>query len=266
MTVSTRNVEPFIQRWAASGAAERANYQLFLTELCSLLDVPPPEPTRPDDADNAYVFERNVHFVEDDGSTSIGRIDLYKRGAFVHEQGLVSVLRQIHDDLDAAVFAAYGWPLTLSDDEILERLVALNAERAAEEARGLVRWLRPEFQNPAGGGAKQQGLSLVEEEGEEGVRASRRGKGSGDLESGSRQAGSLSHGREAGGVKHAWPKGRAAQAKAVLAVLRDCPGPVTAEELAQRFTHAHRESLDELLQALVTLGQGRRTRGGKYTY
>jgi hypothetical protein len=28
----------------------------------------------------------------------------------IHEQGLVSVLRQIHDDLDTAVFAAYGWP------------------------------------------------------------------------------------------------------------------------------------------------------------
>ena len=27
-----------------------------------------------------------------------------------HEQGLVSVLKQIHDDLDAAVFDAYGWP------------------------------------------------------------------------------------------------------------------------------------------------------------
>ena len=65
----------------------------------------------------------------------------------IHEQGLVSVLKQIHDELDAAVFDAYGWPVTLTDEEILERLVALNAERAAEEARGLIRWLRPDFQN-----------------------------------------------------------------------------------------------------------------------
>jgi hypothetical protein len=78
-------VNSFIHRWATSGAAERANYQLFLTELCSLLDVPPPDPTRPDDADNAYVFEHNVHFKENDGSTTIGRIDLYKRGAFLLE-------------------------------------------------------------------------------------------------------------------------------------------------------------------------------------
>ena len=44
----------------------------------------------------------------------------------------------------------YGWPEGLSDDEILHRLVALNRERAAEEARGHIRWLRPDYQNPAG--------------------------------------------------------------------------------------------------------------------
>jgi len=27
----------------------------------------------------------------------------------IHEQGLVSVLRQIHEELDAAVADAYGW-------------------------------------------------------------------------------------------------------------------------------------------------------------
>jgi hypothetical protein len=43
----------------------------------------------------------------------------------IHEQGLVSVLRQIHDDLDAAVAEAYGWPANLSDEEILTRLVTL---------------------------------------------------------------------------------------------------------------------------------------------
>ena len=57
-------------------------------------------------------------------------------------------MKQIHEDLDVAVFDAYGWPRELSDDHVLERLVALNKERASEEARGLVRWLRPEFQCP----------------------------------------------------------------------------------------------------------------------
>ena len=72
----------------------------------------------------------------------------------------MSVLRQLHDDLDAAVFAAYGWPATLTDAEILERLVALNAERAKEEAAGLIRWLRPEYQNPGGLQAHQPSLAV----------------------------------------------------------------------------------------------------------
>lgn len=35
-----------------------------------------------------------------------------------------------HRRLDAAVFAAYGWPADLDDEAILERLLALNLERA----------------------------------------------------------------------------------------------------------------------------------------
>jgi len=38
-----------------------------------------------------------------------------------------------HKKLDAAVAAAYGWPPDLTDDQVLERLLALNLERAAEE-------------------------------------------------------------------------------------------------------------------------------------
>ena len=41
-------------------------------------------------------------------------------------------------------------PTTSATNKILERLVALNGERAAEEKRGFVRWLRPKFQNPQG--------------------------------------------------------------------------------------------------------------------
>jgi type II restriction/modification system DNA methylase subunit YeeA len=36
-----------------------------------------------------------------------------------------------HRDLDAAVAAAYGWPVDLTDEQILERLFKLNQERAA---------------------------------------------------------------------------------------------------------------------------------------
>lgn len=41
-----------------------------------------------------------------------------------------------HKKLDEAVFAAYGWSPSLSDEEILAKLLALNLERAAEEAKG----------------------------------------------------------------------------------------------------------------------------------
>jgi type II restriction/modification system DNA methylase subunit YeeA len=37
-----------------------------------------------------------------------------------------------HRKLDEAVFDAYGWPADLSDEQILERLLALNLERAAD--------------------------------------------------------------------------------------------------------------------------------------
>ena len=40
-----------------------------------------------------------------------------------------------HKKLDAAVAAAYGWPADLSDEAILEKLLALNLERATEEAK-----------------------------------------------------------------------------------------------------------------------------------
>jgi hypothetical protein len=40
-----------------------------------------------------------------------------------------------HKKLDAAVAAAYGFPVDLTDEQILERLLALNLERAAEEAK-----------------------------------------------------------------------------------------------------------------------------------
>lgn len=95
----------------------------------------------------------------------------------IHEQAL-ALLRELHDELDRAVFAAYGWddlaaqlvgkpgattPLpdkpeaqAEAEEELLRRLVALNAERAAEEARGLVRWLRPEYQNPSAAVAPEQ--------------------------------------------------------------------------------------------------------------
>jgi type II restriction/modification system DNA methylase subunit YeeA len=45
-----------------------------------------------------------------------------------------SWLAEAHRKLDAAVFAGYGWPVTLTNAELLERLLALNHERAAANA------------------------------------------------------------------------------------------------------------------------------------
>ena len=87
-----------------------------------------------------------------------------------HEAGLISVLAEIHDDIDRATFSAYGWsdlaPALVgkpggtvpsdhktdaqleAEEELLRRLVALNLERAEEEKKGLIRWLRPDYQIP----------------------------------------------------------------------------------------------------------------------
>jgi len=79
-------LEPFIANWSdRDGGQELANYVSFLNELCDLLGVGRPHPASHITDKNAYVFERAVTFRTPDGGTSPGRIDLYKRGAFVLE-------------------------------------------------------------------------------------------------------------------------------------------------------------------------------------
>ncbi len=78
-------VAAFIARWRDASGTELANYQLFVVELALLLGVPTPEPAREDTRENAYVFERRVTLARGDGSSSEGRIDCYRRGAFVLE-------------------------------------------------------------------------------------------------------------------------------------------------------------------------------------
>jgi hypothetical protein len=167
----------------------------------------------------------------------------------IHEQGLVSVLKQIHDDLDAAVFDAYGWPHTLTDEEILERLVALNAERAEEERRGLVRWLRPEFQNPGGTTpASQTAIALEADEDEAGEVASPATK---ELPK--------------------WPKLLRDQVAAVRDLFALAGRPVhalSANDISSSFKGAKKAEIAAVLDALAALGillsfdtpQGRRWR------
>lgn len=61
------SVQAFIDRWESATGTERANYQLFLTELCELLELPRPEPATGETEDNTYVLERRVTFAHADG-------------------------------------------------------------------------------------------------------------------------------------------------------------------------------------------------------
>ena len=77
--------DEFVERWQRSGGAEMANSQLFLTELCDLIGVAHPDSTTSDTTANNYVFEKAVEFNNGDGTTSRGRVDLFKTGCFVLE-------------------------------------------------------------------------------------------------------------------------------------------------------------------------------------
>jgi hypothetical protein len=158
----------------------------------------------------------------------------------IHEQGLVSVLKQIHDDLDIAVFDAYGWPHDLTDEQVLERLVALNAERTAEERSGLVRWLRPDFQNPQGEKAGQR--ALVAAGGKKTV------KGTGTK-----------------APPAAWPKDLPSRIGAVRAVIDARRGALTVDDVASAFKGARRADVESILESLSRLGLAHSYRDGNST-
>ena len=159
----------------------------------------------------------------------------------IHEQGLVAILKQLHDELDAAVFAAYGWPATLSDAEILEKVVALNRERAREEEQGQIRWLRPEYQT-AGYIAPSPTLPLQGREQKLPLHPA-------------------GGGRE-GGAKLLWPKTLPEQVQAVRAALASATAPLSAETIARTFQRARADKVGELLETLAALGQVREVEPG----
>ncbi len=59
----------FETRWKPAGGAERANYGLFLQDLCDLIGVPRPDPTTDNPAQDAYVLERAVEFSDGAGKS-----------------------------------------------------------------------------------------------------------------------------------------------------------------------------------------------------
>lgn len=151
----------------------------------------------------------------------------------IYDQGLIGILKQLHDELDVAVAEAYGWPAKMSKEEILTRLVALNAERAAEEAKGLVRWLRPEYQaKGAKTGVKGEQTALEVET---------------IVAPGPAPAPGL---RE-------WPTELPAQAAALRQVLNEVEALSTLEEIAAHFGKPNKKRLteiDRLLQTMAAMG------------
>lgn len=96
-----QKVEAYIERWGGGirrGGNETANLQMFLTELCTLLDLPQPEPARAERSDNAYIFERSVTELFANGGKTSRRIDrygLHKAGpGKVHRLSLACYLYQ----------------------------------------------------------------------------------------------------------------------------------------------------------------------------
>lgn len=181
----------------------------------------------------------------------------------LYEQALVGVLRTLHDDLDAAVLQAYGWqdlgPVPWSDDEarqawterLLERLVDLNTRRAAEEARGTIRWLRPAFQNPTAPTAEPQsaielvgGAPAPEADTEDEAPATAAAPAS----------------------RQPWPADLPAQMRAVADALATSAQPLDEDALAARFTGrgSWKKRLPQILETLEVLGKAQREAGGRW--
>ena len=173
----------------------------------------------------------------------------------------ISVLKDIHDDIDREIFAAYGWEdlgerlvgrpgattpsphksedQEAAEEELLVRLVALNQERAAEEKRGLVRWLRPEYQKP---------------------RLAHRVKGQDDLDIGLVEAGIVE--------ERAWPANEREQFATMRDVLAEAESPLAAEALAALFkgrtTPKRKARVARVLEIMEDMGGARRSEEGYF--
>jgi hypothetical protein len=150
----------------------------------------------------------------------------------VHDAGQVSILRALHDRLDAAVAASYGWPADLSDADVVARVVSLNAERVKEEAAGKVHWLRPEFQAPEE--TRRKAVQTV-------------------MDVGAVMSLGLAM----------WPKDTPTQFIMLRSALTR--GPASPQDMTRRFKGAPRGGkMAEMLATLAALGQARAVGDGRY--
>lgn len=157
----------------------------------------------------------------------------------IRDKGLVLILNEHHDTIDSAVAAAYGWPADLSEDDILARLVALNAERAREEMAGRARWLRPDYQRP---------------------RFARDGKGGEQIEAAELVAPAL-----VTSGKDAFPTDAVERVSAVLAALGAAATPLDADAIAQGFKQGLkvRRAVRDILVSLARVGEVSTADGGR---
>ena len=159
----------------------------------------------------------------------------------IHEHGLVTILRELHDELDVAVANAYGWSADLTDENILTNLVSLNAERAEEEKQGKIRWLRPEYQTKSKADRKAVQTRFDLDIPAEPVAKGKKSKAA----------------KVRAEPKTAWPADLLEQTQAVrdtVKALQDAGTVITPDAVAERFTRAPRARVQEILQVLEALG------------
>ena len=150
----------------------------------------------------------------------------------IHEVAACGILRDMHDELDALVAEAYGWPWPMEKEEILERLVALHDERVAEEQRGVIRWLRPEYQIPRFAPGHVAELNLPAPEVVEGVAPT---------------------------ALVQWPSTAVEQLAALQALVGRAP--LTEAEAAAAFAGGDRRLVGRHLETLSMLGEVREVAG-----
>ncbi|MDX3808872.1 class I SAM-dependent DNA methyltransferase [Bosea thiooxidans] len=155
----------------------------------------------------------------------------------VRDRGLALILDEHHQAIDAAVAAAYGWRADLAEEEVLARLVALNRQRAREEERGQVRWLRPDYQRPRFGGAARGGEQIEAE---------------------------VLVAIHPALAKPAFPTEAVERVAAVLGALAGAAGPLDAAGIAGRFRQGRRveRAARDILVSLARVGEISTVDGG----
>ncbi|WP_211219765.1 type IIL restriction-modification enzyme MmeI [Marinospirillum minutulum] len=116
-------VEDFLKRWKGNTGSEKSNFQSFIGDLCTLLELPQPDPGEGDNNKNAYIFERFIAPQRADSTTEKRFIDLYKRNHFVLEgkQTNKELASKTHQNaINAAVAQAERYVRGLPANEIEE--------------------------------------------------------------------------------------------------------------------------------------------------